>query len=276
MAKKKLFCELGPWAYAISLHKERIKRHVKNIINAKSFAKTFSADRLPVLVASHVGNMIKRGPDIDLTLQYNKADNMRLACSRMNGVVIKPGEVFSFWRYVGKTSSGNGFKDGRVIVNGKLVSGVGGGLCNLANTIHLVVMHSPMTITELHHHSDALSPDPGGIRIPYSAGTSVNYNFVDFRFRNDTTQPVQLCTWCHGDDLCVELRTTEEFPYIYRISEENHHFHKEANGKYYRISQIYREVLDRDTQTLLRKELKWNNHSKVMFDPELIPKELIR
>mgnify|MGYP002520157831 CR=1 FL=1 len=66
--------------------------------------------------------MIKRGPGIDMKLQENKADNIRLACSRMNGLIINPGESFSFWHYVGKTSKRNGFAEGRVIINGKLVA----------------------------------------------------------------------------------------------------------------------------------------------------------
>ena len=132
-----------------------------------------------------------------------------------------------------------------------------------------------MTITELHHHSDALAPDPEGRRVPYSAGTSVNYNFVDYRFRNDTSQPVQLCAWCDGDILKTELRTTEEFPTFYRIVEEDHHFHKEANGKYYRVSKIYRDTIDRSTGNLIEHKLHWNNHSEVMFDYALIPRELV-
>ena len=273
--KKKLFCEISPLTYAISLKKEILKRHVRNSLSREVFAKTKQREKLPVLIYSHGNNMIKRGPGIDPRLQENKADNIRLACSRMDGVVIRPGETFSFWGLVGKTSRKNGFSEGRVIVNGKLVSGVGGGLCNLANTINLLVLHSPMTITELHHHSDALAPDPGGIRVPYSAGTSVNYNFIDYRFRNETDQPVQLCTWCDGDDLHAELRTTKEFPYEFRIVEEGHHFHREDNGKLYRISKIYRETLDRSTGEVLHRELNWDNHSEVLFDKSLVPSEQI-
>ena len=194
----------------------------------------------------------------------------------MNGIVVQPGESFSFWRYVGKTDKKNGFTEGRVIINGKLVAGVGGGLCNLANTLNLLVMDSPLTVTEIHHHSDALAPDPNGVRVPYSAGTSVNYNFIDYRFRNDTDQPVQLCTWCDGDFLHAELRTTKEYPTTYRLVEEDHHFHQEDNGKFYRISRIYRETISRATGEVLKRELNWKNHSEVMFDYALIPKEQIR
>jgi vancomycin resistance protein VanW len=274
--KRKLFCEISPTTYAIALQKQIITRHVKNWLGNEKFATRQQDEKLPVVIYSKSNNMIKRGPGIDLQLQLNKADNIRLACSRMNGLIINPGETFSFWKLVGKTSKRHGFAEGRVIVNGNLIAGVGGGLCNLANNINLLVLHSPLTITELHHHSDALAPDPGGKRVPYSAGTSVNYNFIDYRFRNDTQQPVQLCAWCDGDDLHTELRTTEEFPTTYRLVEEGHHFHKEDNGNYYRISKIYRETLDRSSGEVVERKLQWDNHSRVMFDPELIPEDQIR
>ena len=273
---KKLFCEISPLTYAISLRKEIWKRRLKNWLGKEKYAKERSDQRLDVMVSEVHNNMIKRGPGIDEKLQLNKADNIRLACSRINGLVIKPGETFSFWNRVGKTSKRNGFTEGRVIINGRLVAGVGGGLCNLANNLNLIVLHSPLTVTEVHYHSDALAPDPGGKRVPFSAGTSVNYNFVDYRFRNDTSQPVQLCTWCDGDDLFTELHTTEPFPETFRIVEEGHHFHQEPNGKYYRISKIYRETIDRVSGEVKKKELVWDNHSEVMFDYDLIPKEQIR
>lgn len=274
MKKRKLFCEISPTTYAIALRKQIIMRHIKNFLGKETWARDFQQEKLPVTVASHQSDMIKRGPGIDAQLQLNKADNIRLACSKINTLIIKPGESFSFWKFVGKTSKRNGFAEGRIIANGKLIAGVGGGLCNLANTINLVVLHSPMTITELHHHSDALAPDLDGRRVPYSAGTSVNYNFVDYRFRNDTSQPVQLCAWCDGDILKAELRTTEQYPDTYRIVEEDHHFHQDANGKYYRVSKIYRDTIDRATGVVKEHKLHWNNHSEVMFDYELIPKEL--
>ena len=262
--------------YAISLKKEIIKRHIRNILNGEHFSRKRSPQPMPAVIASYSGEMIKKGPGIDLQLQLNKAKNIELACSKINGLVIEPGESFSFWHYIGKTSRGNGFSEGRVIVNGKLISGTGGGLCNLANTLNLLVMHSPLTITEIHHHSDALAPDPDNQYTPYGAGTSVNYNFIDYRFRNDTDQPVQLRTWCDGSILKAELRSTKEYPYSYRIVSEDHHFHKEENGKFYRKSKIYRETIDKATNKVINRELKWDNRSEVMFDYSLIPQELIK
>ena len=278
--KRKLFCELCPFTYTVSLHKERWKRNIKDLFGSEKFAKSHQESRLPAIVYSQHNNMIKRGPGIDPIHQQNKADNIRIACNKIDGLLIHPGEVFSFWHTVGKTSKRNGFSEGRVLINGQLTAGIGGGLCNLANTINLLILHSPLTITELHHHSDALAPDPNGHHVPYSAGTSVNYNFIDYRFRNDTDQVVQLCTWCEGDELMAELRSEHPYPYTYRLTEEGHHFHKEDDGTFYRYSKIYKETLEHDAETddykVVKRELSWDNRSKVYFDATLIPNEQIK
>ena len=161
-----------------------------------------------------------------------------------------------------------------MIVGNKLRPGTGGGLCNLANTIHLLVLHSPLEVTEFHSHSDALAPDEGK-RVPFSSGTSVGYNYIDYRFKNNTDQNIQLFVWCENEELKAELRSEREFPYQYKLTEENHHFRKEGE-KYYRISKIYKNTMDKETGALLEKKLVRDNHSEVMYDYSLIPEELIQ
>ena len=188
--------------------------------------------------------------------------------------MIYPGEEFSFWSLIGNTTKRKGYLEGRVIINGKVEPGIGGGLCNLANLLHLLIVHSPMEITEFHAHSDALDPDKGK-RKPFANGTSVQYNHQDYRFKNSTNQIIQLRTWVENEILFGELRSEAQFPFIYQIVEENHHFKKEGEH-YYRHSMIYREKLDRVTEQTLEKELVLKNHSKVMYDPDLIPTEMIK
>ena len=272
--KSKHFSDISPTCYAIVRQKEIFKRHVKNIIGHDKFSKTIEMEKMPNLVSSHSSNLIKRAPGIDLTLQENKAVNIELACKKLNGMIIHPGEVFSFWQTVGKTSKKKGYKDGRVIMGDKLEPGTGGGLCNLGNTINLLVLHSPLDIVEFHNHSDALAPDEGK-RVPFSSGTSVCYNSVDYRFKNNTDQDFQLCLWCENEKLYGELRSEKPISLAYQIIEENHRFEKEGN-KYYRNSMIYREITDKNTGELINKELILDNHSEVMYDYSLIPKEYIK
>ena len=59
MKRKRLFCEISPFTYAISLQKEIVKRHVKDLLSREVFATTRQREKLPVVVASHQNDMIK-------------------------------------------------------------------------------------------------------------------------------------------------------------------------------------------------------------------------
>ena len=272
--KELLFCDINPTCYAISVKKENLKRHLQDLKRKENFATDFQKEKLTYVVSERSSNMIKRAEGVDLASQFNKAKNIELACQKLNGLVIKPGEVFSFWKLVGKISEKKGYKAGRVIERNKLILGIGGGICNLANTINLLVIHSPLLITEFHTHSDALAPDETG-RIPLNAGTSVSYNHIDYKFKNTTNQSFQLMLWCEGEVLHAALRSERELPYTYDILEENHHFTKEKE-KFYRISKIYKATLSKTSGDMVEKTLIWDNHSEVMFDYGLIPKDQIR
>lgn len=270
---RKQFCQSGPWAFALSVKKEILRRHIRNLCSKEVFAKTKQTQPLPVTLYESRANVIKRAPGVDLVTQFNKADNIRLACQNMNGLVIRPGETFSFWLAVGKPSKRRGFKEGRVLILGKLKTGIGGGLCNLSNTVHLAVLNSPLTVTEVHMHSDALAPDTGE-RVPLANGTSVSYNYVDFRCKNNTSQSFQLMLSCEGEELECKLCAQQENVYNYRLEERDRCFRKKGD-KYYQYSKIYRIATDRKTGELQSEELIWENRSEVLYDYALIPQELI-
>lgn len=271
---RKLFCDLHPVCYEISRQKEILKRRLRDTSRREKIASERTADELPNIVKSHTSLLVRKLHGIDLRLQENKVTNIKLACGKINGLLIRPGETFSFWRTVGKATKAKGYKEGLVISRNGFAAGIGGGLCQMANMIHWLVLNSPLEVTELHHHTDALFPDERR-RVPFGTGTSVSYNYIDYRFRNPTDQCVQLLVWCENGELCGELRSERAFPQRYKLIEENHHFRRE-NGRFFRISQVYRLVIDRATGEELRKELILDNHSEVMYDYSLIPKEQIR
>lgn len=271
---RRLFCEISPTCYAISMKKEILRRHIKNLFSKDKIARTKSEKELPVIVKGHSSILLRKLSGVDMRLQENKATNIQLACEKINGLVIHPGETFSYWSSIGKPTKRKGYKEGLLIMSNGMSSGIGGGLCQMGNMIHWLVLNSPLEVTELHHHSDALFPDERR-RVPFGTGTSVCYNSVDYRFKNNQGFDVQLLVWIENGELCGELRSEKAFPCRYRLIEENHHFRKEGE-KYYRISQVYREVIDKKSGEKLAKELILDNHSQVMYDYALIPKEQIQ
>lgn len=273
--KRKLFCETGPVCYGISVKKEQLKRSVRNLTGGGHFARGQSSELLPVTVKAHSSLLLRSLTGVDMRLQLNRVTNIILASRKLSGIVIRPGETFSFWKSVGRITKKRGYTQGLVIGKNGLGSGLGGGLCQLANMIHWLVLNSPLTVTELHNRQDSLFLDDRR-HIPFGTGTLVLYNYLDYRFVNTTDQSVQLSLWVDGEgELFGELRSEREFPYRYRLVEENHHFRREEDG-YYRISQVYRLVIRRETGVTEKKELVLDNHSLVMYDPKLIPRDQIR
>ncbi len=273
--KRKLFCEYGPLAYKISLYKEALKKDLMDFKNKKKFAKHISKDNLEYIWKGDTKVLLRKLPGIDMQLQKNKVVNLRLASKKIDGIIVNPGEEFSFWNLVGNATKRKGYLEGLVISNSKMKTGIGGGLCQMANMIHWLVLHTPLKVTELHHHSDALFPDVKR-RVPFGTGTSISYKALDYRFKNTTENPIQIRVWLDDTFLYGEIRSTVPLNVKYKIVEEDNHYAKDKDGIFYRNSKVYRIINDKTTKQEIKKELILNNHSKVMYDYNLIPKEQIK
>ena len=83
--KRKLFCEMSPFAYRLSMEKEIMKRHLKDMLQKTLFAKERTKTPLPVLVYRHNSLIRRRLGNVNMQLQENKATNLALAV-RMSGV----------------------------------------------------------------------------------------------------------------------------------------------------------------------------------------------
>jgi len=263
--KRKLFCELGPAAYRISQSKGILLRRLSDAFSGIRFASEISPESLPYSVYRHSSLIRRKLGNTDMSLQENKAHNLSLAAPHINGIIIRPGEVFSFWHLVGCPSEERGYMPGLTITHGMPTSGTGGGLCQFTNLIHWMVLHSPLEITEHHHHEGIdLFPDYGR-QIPFGTGTSVGYNYIDYRFANTGDFDYQLTAYVTDTHLCGELRSSEPLPYAYHITAEDEHF-AEYDGVVYREGSVWRTTVDKRTGNTLKRELLRINHARVMYD----------
>ena len=273
--KRKLFCEYGKLAYKISLFKEAKKKDFIDLKNGKKFAKNKNKNNFEYIWKDDTKLLLRKLHGVDMQLQKNKVKNLQLASLKIDGIIVNPGEEFSFWNLVGNATKRKGYLEGLVISNHQMKKGIGGGLCQMANMIHWLVLHTPLEVTELHHHSDALFPDEKR-RVPFGTGTSISYKALDYRFKNTTEYPIQIRVWLDNTFLYGEIRSTVPLNEKYKIVEEDNHYAKDENGIFYRNSKVYRIIIDKKTNQEIRKELILNNHSQVMYDYDLIPKEEIR
>ena len=272
--KRKLFCEICPFTYRLSMEKEILRRNISDLFGKTQFAKERSATSLPVLVNRHNSLIRRRLGNVDMQLQENKANNLALAVTHIDGLLIRPGETFSVWRQIGRTTKRKGYKEGLTIAKGQPSKGIGGGMCQLSNLIHWMVLHSELTITE-HHHHDGLDLFPDfGRQIPFGTGTSISYNYIDYRVKNNTSNTYQLCLKVDDEYLCGELRAESPQQHTFHIHAENEFFSREE-GVVYRNGEVYRDVIDCSTGCCVEKQLIRTNHARVMYDlpPEVAVQE---
>ena len=272
---RKLFCEYGPIAYKISLFKEAKKKDLVDLKNGKKFAKKYNKENFEYIWKGDTKVLLRKLHGVDMQLKKKKVVKLKIASKKIDGLIVNPGEEFSFWNLVGNATKRKGYQEGLVISNSQMKKGVGGGLCQMANMIHWLVLHTPLTVTELHHHSDALFPDVKR-RVPFGTGTSISYKALDYRFKNTTEYPIQIRIWLDDTYLYGEIRSTVDLKDKYKIVEEDNYYAKEKDGKFYRNSKVYRIIIDKETKQEKAKELILNNHSQVMYDYDLIPKDEIR
>lgn len=115
----------------------------------------------------------------------NRRTNIAVGVSRMNGIIIGPGEEFSFNYYLGDIAPENGFVDGLVIFGGRTVNGIGGGICQVSTTIFRAAFNSGLAITERNSHGYRvgyyeLNNQPPGM------DAAIWQPERDFRFQNNT------------------------------------------------------------------------------------------
>lgn len=133
-----------------------------------------------------------------------RRDNIAQAASRFNGIIIPPGEEFSFNHWVGDISPEAGFVEGKVIVGGRTIDGVGGGVCQVSTTAFQAAFYAGFPILERYAH---------GYQVGYyNAGEGPGMDAaiytpdLDFRFLNDTPYHLLIETSVYPGNNAIQFR----------------------------------------------------------------------
>jgi vancomycin resistance protein VanW len=231
------------------------------------FAKEINKAYLPVIAFIHKTPLLRKLKNVDMWMQYNKISNLKLAVEKLNGIMVKPGETFSYWRLIGRPTKAKGYKEGMVLFYGGFKSGVGGGMCQLSNLIYWMTLHSPLKVIERYRHSFDVFPDVNRTQ-PFGSGATCVYNYRDLQIYNDTDRTYQLHLYLDEDYLHGEWRTTEDSGLTYEVYEKRHWISQEYWGGYVRHNEIFRRVFD-NNDDLIRDEYIAENHALMMYSPLL-------
>lgn len=119
--------------------------------------------------------------------------NVQIAAERINSARLLPGELFSFNNRVGDVVPAEGFQPAPVIANGRVVMGVGGGVCQVSSTLYQAALRGGLDIVERWHHSVPVGYLPLGMDAAVASGTK------DLVVRNPYPAPLMIGAWIEGD-----------------------------------------------------------------------------
>ena len=91
------------------------------------WAKKRQAECLPEIQFSHATPLLRHLRGEEMVWQENKVTNLKLAVQRLDGLVLYPGETFSYWRLIGRPTARKGYKEGMVLFLGRIGGDIGGG-----------------------------------------------------------------------------------------------------------------------------------------------------
>ena len=139
------------------------------------------------------------------TSSQGRASNVILTANRVNGVVLMPGDVFSYDKTVGSRTAENGYKVAGVYIGNKVENGMGGGICQTSSTLYSAVLYANLEIVERTSHSLPVSYMPPGQDATIAEG------YIDFKFRNNTGYPVKIVATAENRKVvCTIVGTREE------------------------------------------------------------------
>ena len=141
-----------------------------------------------------------------------RKNNVKLAAGACNGIVLMPGEEFSYNTATGERTADKGYGAAPSYVAGESVDNVGGGVCQPSSTIYYAVLHTTLEVTERHDHQFAVGYVPDGM------DATVWYGALDFKFKNNTDYPVKVVTESY--DQGGRRRLTVK---IYGTNEDGHY-----------------------------------------------------
>ncbi|URZ17626.1 VanW family protein [Clostridium felsineum] len=146
-----------------------------------------------------------------------RAHNIFLATKAINGMILMPGDVFSFNGVVGERTAIKGYESAPVLVGNKSDMGLGGGICQVSTTLYNAVLTAGVKATERHHHT----LPSHYVSLGYDA--TVDYGTLDYKFKNTLSFPLYIEGSTDGG--CVTFNIYSDASLLsekYKVTSENY------------------------------------------------------
>lgn len=262
MAKTHL-TERFPWLLPIRRRQRIACFYLAMAWDGCRYADRQTGEPLPYKVFESSCLMYNRETGFPMVYQENKVFNLKLAARRLDGLIIGPGETFSFWNRVRHADRDTPYKDGLAEVNGRLVTQYGGGLCQISNLLCWLFLHTPLTITERHSHEKKDFPEPPS-DAPLGVDATVAEGWLDFRVRNDTKDTFRLSLTFDETHIIGRIETDRDTGLAWQVVNRNLAYFREGGDIYEEVDVVQR-VFDVAENRLVRAEIAYRNRCRIAY-----------
>ena len=168
----------------------------------------------------------------------NRNSNLKKACEMLNGLVLQPGQEFSYNETLGERTKEKGWLPAPAYSGTTLVDSPGGGICQVSSTLYLASVYAELTVLERVNHGFPVS------YIPLGMDATVNWGFTDLKLRNDSPMPVKILAEETDDLVKVSILGTETRNYDIKMTYS-------VGGRHVRT---YMSKYDKTTGELISKD----------------------
>ena len=172
----------------------------------------------------------------------NRNNNLRLLCEALDGMILQPGEDFSYNQAVGERTAERGYKAAPAYSGDRLVDAIGGGVCQGSSTLYNCVLLADLEVTNRLCHGGTVS------YLPLGLDATVNWGTTDFCFRNSANFPIMIKAEVSDGYVRMQILGTDEKDYYIKMEARSY----EDGDIIYATS--YKCKYDKETNELISRE----------------------
>lgn len=236
--------------------------YAKMRLDGRRYAGKKSEKTFPALVFETSIPMINTNSGFAMKYQFNKVHNLRLAAGTIDGIVLEPGETFSFWQLVRRADRCQKYKEGLHVIDGKTIPAYGGGLCMLSDLLFWMFLHTPLTIVERHGHA-ALSFPSTTETLPQGVDATVNEGWLDLKVCNETDHAFQITLWFDENRIYGRIGAQNALHIEYSVFNSSVSYRRQG-GKVYQTASVCRVETDRNSGRRIEREL-YSNRCQIAY-----------
>lgn len=262
MSRKRI-TQRFPWLLPLRTKQRLFCFYTGMRLDGSRYASTKSKTLLPYQLFETSCPLYNRETGFDMVYQENKVFNLKLAAATLDTIVIKPQETFSFWKLVRYADRDIPYKEGLTVIDGKLITAPGGGLCQMSNSLFWMFLHTPLTIIERHGHDVKDFPEPPSDAL-IGVDATVSEGWLDLKVKNETEIAFQISIVFDEEHIIGRIFTDKDTEHVYEVTNGQPLYYRK-NGKVFEEVDINQTVIPTASGECISSKCLYRNKCEIGY-----------